>query len=162
MYYELKQFNKAKTLQQKYVDLLQLLVGPHDLKTITAIASSEDFQARTKIFSIFGLVRRRARRLRSTKAAFEGIQYMNGDISETAINYMVQLAWSYWGCGSLYKAKLLLEELADLMIQKHGEDSPLTTSVLANLKEIRRSIAWREVIYWWLPKSLLEKEWVRT
>jgi tetratricopeptide (TPR) repeat protein len=159
LYLELKQYSKAKTLQQKHVNLLQSLVGVDDLRTITATARSEDFQRAT--LSVRSSARRRAQKLASLKETFEGHQYMDGDISVTALNCMAQLAWDYYMCGSLYKAKLLQEEVVELMTRKWGKDSHFTANALANLKTIRRGIALRKAFYWWMPKSLLEKDRLR-
>jgi len=151
---------KAKDAQDQYIAQLKEAYGVDDIRTVIAVARCKELET-PKGFSVRTYIRRRARGIASTKEAFENHRNVQGELHVATLACMAQVAWDYYRCGALAKAIALQEDLVKLLIQKWGEDHDNTTGAIKNLAKMRRRVAIRQAFYCWLPKGLLEKDWIR-
>jgi tetratricopeptide (TPR) repeat protein len=151
---------KAKATQNEYVAQLKDAYGAEDLRTVIAIARCKDLETPGG-FSVRKYVQSRAQGIGPTKEALENHRSMQGALHVATLSCMTQLAWDYYQCGAFAKATALQEELVNLLIQKWGEDHYSTIVAVENLTQMRRRAAIRKAFYWWLPKRVLEKDWVQ-
>ncbi|TVY49381.1 Protein SERAC1 [Lachnellula occidentalis] len=151
VYLAQNQHKKAKALHEELVNLLKACLGPNDLRTIIAMGNSEHFQSYAAVSTSLlsrNTPRRRAKRIVLSKRALEGLRDTQSDINVTTLDCMMTVAMDYFMSGSLEKARIWQEEVAELTIQKWGKDSCYAADALAILKRIRRSIALRNAVYW--------------
>ncbi|KAF4628203.1 hypothetical protein G7Y89_g9950 [Cudoniella acicularis] len=161
LYHDMRLFKKARALQDESIRLLQKFYGEENLNTVNAVAAGENF-TRLSPVNALSFVQRKAKGLASTKKACQIVHSSEGEISVMGLTCMEQLAWDYYLCGALQKAQVLQLEVIKIKTEKWGKDHDSTVSSVDTMKKIRNAIMFRKMFYWWLPKGVLEKEWLRS
>ncbi|KAH8657048.1 hypothetical protein BGZ60DRAFT_416641 [Tricladium varicosporioides] len=160
VYLNMKLYKKAKAFSAEYLALTRKFYGEDNIKTIQFTARVQEFTRQTP-FSVLASTRRRARGLKSIEKFCLGSQGSGAEVSIMELSCMEQLAWDYYLCGSFGKARALQEEIVKIRVEKWGPEHEFTIQAVTRLKSIERAITFRKVIYWWVPKGMREKDWLK-
>ncbi|RDL38237.1 uncharacterized protein BP5553_02577 [Venustampulla echinocandica] len=160
VYIALKQPKKARMVYELHINLAKEIYGPNDLGTVKAIARMEDLVV-WKPYRTVRFARRRAKGIASIEEATREYRNHKGETSVLALECMEALAWDYYISGWHEKGILLQEEVVRRSVQQWGKESSTSTRAVSTLKRMRMWLAIRNVCYWWVPKSLLDKARLR-
>ncbi|EPE30856.1 alpha/beta-Hydrolase [Glarea lozoyensis ATCC 20868] len=156
LYNELKRSKKARSMAERRVEIYSQIYGPDDRATVAAKVAFEETRHNSGMLNI----RRRARCIGvSEKACAFARQQDQGEPSINTLFSMEQLARVYCDCGLLEKAKLLQEEIVAIYMHKGGLGREDTVRAIKYLRRIEFGIKVRRVVYWWVPKTLRDKDW---
>ena len=151
-YWNLGKKKKSRNLREQVLAAMKTTLGEHHGQTLTChLSMLEESHWMERI--------RKGNIIQTRREALQESQANLGDLHFATLSHMSALARKYLGNGYLDDAKEMQGEAVRGWIKIYGEEHSRTVAEKWKLRRIETAIMTHKMLYWWLPRRIIFKQY---